>query len=134
MRVLTLREPWASLIAYGPKRIETRSWHSSYRGPLYIHAGAAGIDKKDPHIRALMELLPGREPSYGLVLCRCTLTDCLPMDEAFLSGLTDPVERLCGQYGPGRWAWVLKDVEALDAPFPAKGKLGIWTLNRPASV
>ena len=90
MRVLTLREPWASLIAYGPKRIETRSWRSSYRGPLYIHAGAAAADREDPHIRALMDLLPGRE-----------------------SGLTDPTERLCGQYGPGRWAWLLKDVEPL---------------------
>lgn len=129
MRVLTLREPWASLIAYGPKRIETRSRRSSYRGPLYIHAGAAAADREDPHIRALMDLLPGREPSYGLVLCRCILTDCLPMDEAFLSGLTDPTERLCGQYGPGRWAWLLKDVEPLEAPFPAKGKLGLWRLE-----
>lgn len=40
MKALTLHQPWASLIAVGAKRIETRSWSTTYRGPLAIHAGA----------------------------------------------------------------------------------------------
>lgn len=40
MRGLTLTQPWATLIAIGAKKIETRSWATSYRGPLAIHAGA----------------------------------------------------------------------------------------------
>lgn len=40
MKALTLHQPWASLIAIGAKRIETRSWATSYRGPLAIHAAA----------------------------------------------------------------------------------------------
>ncbi len=39
MKALTLTQPWATLIAIGAKRIETRSWWTSYRGPLAIHAG-----------------------------------------------------------------------------------------------
>lgn len=39
MKVLTLTQPWATLVAIGAKRIETRSWSTSYRGPLAIHAG-----------------------------------------------------------------------------------------------
>lgn len=39
MRCLTLTQPWATLVAIGAKRIETRSWSTSYRGPLAIHAG-----------------------------------------------------------------------------------------------
>lgn len=39
MRGLTIRQPWASLIAAGVKTVETRSWSTSYRGPLLIHAG-----------------------------------------------------------------------------------------------
>lgn len=35
---LTLWQPWASLVAWEEKRIETRSWSTSYRGPLVIHA------------------------------------------------------------------------------------------------
>ena len=38
MKVLTLHQPWASLIACGIKTIETRSWSTKYRGPLAIHA------------------------------------------------------------------------------------------------
>jgi activating signal cointegrator 1 len=42
MRVLTLTQPWATLVAIGEKEIETRSWATSYRGPLAIHA-ASGL-------------------------------------------------------------------------------------------
>ena len=41
MKALTIRQPWASLIAAGVKTIETRSWSTKYRGPLAIHAGKA---------------------------------------------------------------------------------------------
>lgn len=129
----SLREPWASLVAYGPKRIETRSWPTRYRGPLYIHASQKKMPQADPHVRKLLELLPGREPAYGLVLCKCVLTDCRPMDEEFLRSLRDPVERLCGEYAPGRWAWLLEQVEPLAEPFSAKGRLGLWTLELPPS-
>lgn len=40
MRAITLTQPWATLVAIGAKKIETRSWSTSYRGPLLIHAGA----------------------------------------------------------------------------------------------
>ena len=39
MKALTLTQPWATLVAMGAKRIETRSWTTNYRGPLAIHAG-----------------------------------------------------------------------------------------------
>lgn len=49
MKVLTLTQPWATLVAIGAKHIETRSWATSYRGPLAIHAakglGPVGGDK-----------------------------------------------------------------------------------------
>jgi len=39
MKALTIHQPWASLIACETKRFETRSWKTSYRGPIAIHAG-----------------------------------------------------------------------------------------------
>ena len=39
MKALTLYQPWATLVAIGAKKIETRSWSTPYRGPLAIHAG-----------------------------------------------------------------------------------------------
>lgn len=56
MKVLTLREPWASLVGERIKTIETRSWPTNYRGELYIHAGAYKIHKK---ILELMSLQAG---------------------------------------------------------------------------
>lgn len=44
MRALTVIQPWASLIAIGAKRIETRSWETSHRGLVAIHA-AKGCDR-----------------------------------------------------------------------------------------
>lgn len=127
MKVLSLKEPWATLIMAGKKRIETRSWKTRYRGPLLLHASAAGVSTKDPHMRELLALLPDTEMHCGCIVCRCVLADCLPMDEAFLHEMEKhPVERLCGEYAPGRFAWVLEDIEPLERPIPAKGMLGLW--------
>ena len=39
VKVLTVKQPWASLIAYNYKHYEFRSWKTNYRGYVYIHAG-----------------------------------------------------------------------------------------------
>ena len=41
LMVITIRQPYAELIARGVKRVENRTWSSKYRGPLAIHAGTA---------------------------------------------------------------------------------------------
>ncbi|ALJ98716.1 ASCH domain-containing protein [Burkholderia thailandensis] len=38
MKALSVRQPWAWLLAAGHKNIENRTWVTSYRGPLLIHA------------------------------------------------------------------------------------------------
>lgn len=45
MKVITLKQPWATLVAEGIKKYEFRSWKINYRGELLIHAGL-GIDKE----------------------------------------------------------------------------------------
>lgn len=49
VKAITIHQPWASLIAHGYKRFETRGWRTNYRGPLAIHAG-----KKIDHQAVLM--------------------------------------------------------------------------------
>ena len=46
-RTLSLWQPWASMIAVGLKRHETRSWETSYRGLLAIHAAKRPIPKRE---------------------------------------------------------------------------------------
>ena len=123
-------EPWAALIAAGVKSIETRSWRTAYRGPLYIHASRAKVDQKDPHIQRLLSLLPEGSLHPGFVVCRCVLKDCLPMDESFLGWIEGhPLEKLCGEYAPGRFAWVLEQVEPLEAPVAAGDQIGTLTVS-----
>ena len=45
MKVLSIKEPFATLIKEGKKKIETRSWKTSYRGELYIHASSTKIPR-----------------------------------------------------------------------------------------
>lgn len=99
IKVLSLKEPWATLIASGVKKIETRSWKTTYRGELYIHASQGQIDKNDENIKHLLEYIPNTELSYGNIICKCNLVDCIYMDEEFLMAMKkNNVEYECGVY------------------------------------
>ena len=127
MKVLTIIEPWATLIAKKKKFIETRSWKTAYRGELYIHASKKKIDKKYPAMNQLLNLIPNEEMKYGNIICKCKIVDCVYMDEEFIEKIkNNKQEYLCGGYSVGRYAWVLEDIEVLKKPIEAKGSLRIW--------
>ena len=127
MKGLSLTEPYATLIKLGKKKIETRSFKTNYRGELYIHASSTKIPKEWKNNKELMSLVDGNDLSFGLIICKCNLVDCVYMDEEFLDRIKkDKLEFICGDYRLGRYAWILKDIEVLDKPIFAKGKLGIW--------
>lgn len=56
MKAITLWQPWASLLAIGAKQHETRSWKTSYRGPVAIHAAKINSAKND-HLVLLERLI-----------------------------------------------------------------------------
>ena len=131
MKVLSLTEPYATLIRKGIKTIETRSWKTSYRGKLYIHASSTRIPGEYRDNQELMSLVDLNELNYGNIICCCELTDCVLMTESFIEEIRENQnEFISGVYAPGRYAWILKDIIALNQPIPAKGHLGIWNLDR----
>ena len=81
-RVITLQEPWASLIGEGIKTIETRSWPCNQFGEIYIHAGMSKIPANDLRIKQLSNMLSG-PLHYGNIFVKCTLSDCVLIDEQF---------------------------------------------------
>ena len=87
VRVLTVRQPWASLIALGVKTIETRPMPTKYRGWVAIHAAAADTDRTilDPAIAPawdrLGDFIGGNAPVRGAVVAVARLIDCLPVVE-----------------------------------------------------
>ena len=69
MKVLTIKEPFATLIKNRVKYIETRSWKTNYRGELYIQAGVAKIRKEVKEREGLSELYNEDELNYGHIIC-----------------------------------------------------------------
>ncbi len=130
MKVVSIIEPWASLIKENIKNIETRSWKTNYRGKIYIHASKKPIPKKDKRINKLVNLLEDKDFKYGHIIAEATLVDCIYMDKEFLNNIANNgIEYMCGEYSEGRYAWVLKDIRPLISTIPAKGNLGIWNYN-----
>ena len=117
MKVLSIKEPFATLIKDGVKIYETRSWKTNYRGEIYIHASLS-LSKSERVESA---------NKYCFILCKCELVDCIPMTDEFIKYINkETSEYDYGLYSEGRYAWKLKVLEVLDEPIPAKGKLGIW--------
>ena len=97
MKVLTIKQPWATLIMQGYKRFEFRSWQTKYRGDLLIHAG------------------------------KVTLVDCVKMSPEFKEMLLRENEDIYTDSSfKENYGWQLESVEVFDEPIEAKGKLSLW--------
>lgn len=136
MRALSLWQPWATAIAWGAKRIETRSWATNYTGPIAIHAArtwneecaqAYGrLAEREDFFRLLPrgvdgEILP---LPFGAIVATADLECCRRVEE-IRDGL-GPLELGLGNYSDGRFGWILAGVKALDVPIPASGRQGLW--------
>ena len=147
MKVLTITQPWATLIAVGAKKIETRSWFTYYRGPLAIHAAKGFPDyawmacHQEPFYSVLAEKTNILRPE-GLprseIIATCQLVDVVKISETTFAPNCvyyskgdrhfdfSENERAFGDYSVGRYMWLLDDVKPLEPTVPAKGKLGLW--------
>ena len=130
MRVLTLKEPFATLISVGIKKTETRSWRTNYRGEIYIHASIKkpNYDYKTEDFKKIADKY--NYDKLGYIICKCKLVDCIEMTEEYINEMkkNNYIDYICGEYKIGRFAWILEDVEIID-PILAKGRLGIWHFN-----
>lgn len=145
MKAVTVREPFASLIAVGAKRIETRSWKTPYRGPIAIHAakGFTGAEWKatwgddaDPAFRRALEAhgIDGRDDlKLGHIIAVGLLVASEDADRLLRAGTERGKlpfnEGRFGFYGPGRVGWLMKSVVRLPRPVPAIGQLGLWNVT-----
>ena len=98
MKVLSLTEPFATLIKEKTKKIETRSWKTSYRGELYIHASSTRIPKEYKENKELMNLVKDNKYPYGQIICKAKLVDCIKMTKDWVEQLKKEnyQEYLCG--------------------------------------
>lgn len=131
MKALTIWQPWASLVVWGEKKLETRGWATRYRGPLAIHAGLGDMTEEliacNRFYAEVFQVRPKNLP-HGVVLGIVNVLDCEPINHEFL---ISSKEEAFGDYSAGRFAWELEVVEVFTAPVPAKGKQGLWEWDRP---
>ncbi|HEV3260679.1 MAG TPA: ASCH domain-containing protein [Gemmataceae bacterium] len=136
MRCLSVRQPWASLLVTGGKRLETRSWRTRHRGPLAIHAAqqfpgpVRALCGQEPFRSALLragihdpaDLPRGKVVGYG------ELVGCVATQQLVAAGFAGEraEERCFGDYRPGRWAWALVHPIALAVPQDYRGQRGLF--------
>lgn len=123
MKVLTIKQPWATLIMQGDKRFEFRSWQTKYRGDLLIHAGK-GIDKEA--MKRLAKYLPDEIP-LGKILGKVTLVDCIRMCPEFKEMLLKENSDIYTKSSfSENFGWQVENVQVFDEPIEAKGHLSLW--------
>lgn len=150
MKALSLWQPWATLVVAGEKRVETRGWATAHRGPLLIHAAKAwnnalaAIADADPFRAAL--LLAGFRSAaklpFGALVGTVEVVDCYPTSKVDVSPqacrvpsvgldrlLIDDTERAFGDYGTGRWAWLLRNPVAFAEPVPHAGRQKLFEVR-----
>lgn len=135
LKCLSLTQPYASLVMIGAKRIETRSWRTSYRGILGIHAAkgfpkwAREICTQEPFKRTLIAagFRSIADLPLGCLLGTVQLVDCVPVE--YVRPTISSEEYAFGDYSDHRFAWRLEDVRIFPEPISVRGSLGLWNFD-----
>lgn len=124
MKVITIKQPFATLIAEGLKEYEFRTWKTKYRGEILIHAGK-GIDKK---AMKKYEHLNLDYPS-GAIIAKATITDCICIDDnqrKKLMNLNPIVYSNIIEHNDWKgYGFKLENIHKIE-PIKINGKLSFW--------
>lgn len=144
LKALTVKQPYAELLAVGAKKYETRSKPAKYRGPIAIHAGKDTLSyavlmtettvvsdsgawhKRRDAIRAALDAANLWDIAFGAIIAYADIVNCYPVED--VKDLTEN-ERMFGDWTPGRYAWEIAHVVRLPTPIPCKGQLGLWNVS-----
>jgi hypothetical protein len=115
-QALSIRQPWAWAIVKAGKDIENRTWSTSFRGPICLHASAGMTAAEYAEASAFMLSIgietPRKESlERGGIVAVASIAGCV-------TGLRSP-------WFSGPYGFVLQDV--CPVPFiPCKGSLGFF--------
>jgi hypothetical protein len=129
IKAVSVKQPWAGLIAAGIKTIELRVWTPGpkgeiYTGPLCIVSSLkpdkSGFGSLDgPTADAIEPYL-----LFGQAICVCRLVGCRVMARSDVPVALRPFDARL-------WAWVLTNPKPLTDPFSVKGRLGLYEVEVP---
>ncbi|WLR90879.1 ASCH domain-containing protein [Shinella zoogloeoides] len=136
MKVISIWQPWTSLVVHGFKLFETRTWAppASAVGERIGIASTKNItpDQRSAFADPLMQRyyaetgLPSLEElPRGYLLGTVLLHSVELITEEFLDDITEE-ERSYGWYHLGNYAWRLRYPQLLEHPIPIQGKQGLY--------
>ena len=126
MKAITIKQPYASLIAAGIKTYEFRTWKTKYRGELLIHAGKS-VDKKAVEKFKKYNL----EYPTGCIIAKVNLDDCVLIDNEMKKKLLKEndliYENVCKSKDI-HYGFKLSNVKKIKKIY-INGKLSLWDYN-----
>lgn len=131
MKAITLWQPWATLVAIGKKKLETRNWSTKHRGQLAIHSAQKPLyETADMHPMLFTDNndLPIDYWPLGMVLAIVDLVDVkpiTPVNNNFVSIVEFHMGNFNTEFEP-RFMWVLKNPKPLTTTIPEIGHQRIW--------
>lgn len=127
MKVITVKQPYATLIAEGLKKYEFRTWNTKYRGDILIHAGKT-VDKK------AIERFKDYNFEYptGCIIAKAKITDVEYVDDEFVNkvGPTNPLvyKGIIEKKDWSGYGFKIENVEKIK-PIYINGQLGFWNYD-----
>lgn len=127
VKVLSVKQPWASFLLSGEDWSENRTWKTDYRGPLWIHASST-IDREE----CKFQNIDPKPLVTGAILGKVELVDMFDKEQDGLEArqfeIIDKYKlHPCGvdfMFGP--YCWIVTNPQKLKHPIPAKGQLNLW--------
>lgn len=120
-RAVSVRQRWADLIVRGVKPIENRTWATTWRGALAIHASQSRADLEASGWKLDRALVDDADLAFGAFVGAATLIGCSRRE-----GLSPTLRR--NLFAEGPICWVLAAPVKFPRPIPWPGKLGLWTV------
>jgi activating signal cointegrator 1 len=134
MKALSLRQPWATLIALGEKQYETRSWSTNYRGQIAIQA--AKRMQPDQFEWCAQPTFLHALSRHGIMIRDLPLGSIVAIVDIVAVYHTEDIaprlsreERAFGNYANGRFAWELHLVHRILKPIPVRGAQGLFEID-----
>jgi activating signal cointegrator 1 len=134
MNAISLWQPWASLWLTDRKVHETRGWEHGFRGPLLVHAAQRRLTRREydglPREFKFLctEEFGGHwalDLPYGAIIGQVELLECVPTKQRAPAHADD---RLCGDFGPERYAWARGEYWRFPRPIPYRGRQRFFTV------
>ncbi len=125
MKALSIRQPWAWLLASGIKDVENRTWKlppAIYSQRVYIHAGVSKSEMDKPTLAHILKIIPGKRGAYimleydrlafGAIIGEMTIRECVMASDS--------------PWFEGPYGFVVAKPKLYSEPIPLKGHLGFF--------